>query len=96
MYTRACELPNSELVMIVGEGNFHQIHGGVATNKPPTMRYTVMQKWKDQYFKIRRKRYMRSVRRPEFIIGHAPQQALQWLAYSAKTAVEQFEDVGSQ
>lgn len=32
-YRRACERAE-ELVMLLGEGSFHQIHGGVATNVP--------------------------------------------------------------
>jgi glycosyltransferase involved in cell wall biosynthesis len=31
-YVRACELPDSQLVILLGEGTFHQVHGGVATN----------------------------------------------------------------
>jgi hypothetical protein len=31
-YKRACEHPNSNLVILLGEGTFHQVHGGVATN----------------------------------------------------------------
>jgi glycosyltransferase involved in cell wall biosynthesis len=31
-YVRACALPNSQLIMLLGEGTFHQVHRGVATN----------------------------------------------------------------
>ncbi len=31
-YARACALPNSQLIILLGEGTFHQVHGGVATN----------------------------------------------------------------
>jgi len=31
-YKRACELPGSQLIVLLGEGTFHQVHGGVATN----------------------------------------------------------------
>lgn len=31
-YKRACALPGSQLVMLLGEATFHQVHGGVATN----------------------------------------------------------------
>ena len=31
-FARACALPGVEVVMLLGEGTFHQIHGGVATN----------------------------------------------------------------
>jgi hypothetical protein len=31
-YVRACAIPQSELLMLLGEGTFHQVHGGVVTN----------------------------------------------------------------
>ncbi len=31
-YRRACELPDMQLVVLLGEGTFHQIHGGVAAS----------------------------------------------------------------
>ncbi len=31
-YARACELPGAQLIVLLGEGTFHQVHGGVATN----------------------------------------------------------------
>lgn len=33
-YRRACHLPGSQLVVVLGEGSFHQFHGGVAAGKP--------------------------------------------------------------
>lgn len=31
-WKRACEDPTGELIMLLGEATFHQVHGGVATN----------------------------------------------------------------
>ncbi len=31
-WSRACALPNAQVVMLLGEGTFHQFHGGAATN----------------------------------------------------------------
>jgi Glycosyl transferase family 2 len=31
LYRRACELPDVQLVVLLGEGTFHQFHGGAAT-----------------------------------------------------------------
>jgi len=31
-FVRACSLPHSRLIVLLGEGTFHQVHGGVATN----------------------------------------------------------------
>lgn len=32
LYRRACALPESRLVVLLGEGTFHQLHGGAATS----------------------------------------------------------------
>jgi hypothetical protein len=32
LYRRACALPDVQLVVLLGEGTFHQIHGGAATS----------------------------------------------------------------
>jgi hypothetical protein len=32
LYRRACGLPGIELVVLLGEGTFHQVHGGAATS----------------------------------------------------------------
>ncbi len=34
-YVRACSIPGSQLITLLGEGTFHQVHGGVATNTSP-------------------------------------------------------------
>jgi hypothetical protein len=50
-YARACALPDSQLITLLGEGTFHQVHGGAATNAPPDAR-----PWKafhDEYVSIR-------------------------------------------
>jgi hypothetical protein len=36
LYRRACSLPDVQLVVILGEGTFHQIHGGAATSSRVT------------------------------------------------------------
>lgn len=33
-WRRACEDPSAELIMLLGEGTFHQVHGGAATGGP--------------------------------------------------------------
>ena len=32
IWNRVCETGTSNLIMLLGEGTFHQVHGGVATN----------------------------------------------------------------
>ena len=86
-YSRVCELPDAELIIILGEGNFHQIHGGVATNVSEPKNQMLWKEWEAQYFKIRNKKYTVPVKRPEYI-GHVPRQALKWMLYSAEKAIE--------
>ena len=33
LYQRSCALPGAQLVMVLGEGTFHQVHGGAATSR---------------------------------------------------------------
>jgi hypothetical protein len=56
-YRRAVELPNTELVLLLGEGTFHQLHGGVATNAPPELLVDSLAHWAKQYESIHGKPY---------------------------------------
>lgn len=38
MWCRACDSQNSQVIMMLGEATFHQVHGGVATNAVSPMR----------------------------------------------------------
>lgn len=46
LYRRACELPGTELLVLLGEGTFHQYHGGAATSRRTT--------WDDMHDDYRR------------------------------------------
>jgi hypothetical protein len=35
LFKRACDWPESQPVMLIGEGSFHQVHGGTTTNVAP-------------------------------------------------------------
>lgn len=37
-FLRACALPGAQLIRILGEGTFHQFHGGVSTSTPESAR----------------------------------------------------------
>jgi hypothetical protein len=56
-FARACELPDSELVILLGEGTFHQVHNGVATNAPIDRHEHNCLQWGTQYREIRGKEY---------------------------------------
>jgi Glycosyl transferase family 2 len=51
---RACALPGAQLVRIVGEGTFHQFHGGVSTGHASAA--AVLKAGSREYFKLRGKR----------------------------------------
>lgn len=50
---RALSLPSAELVVLLGEGTFHQAHGGVATNADPSTFGDEIALWHRQYESLR-------------------------------------------
>src|SRR5580693_5006945 len=52
---RAMELPDSELVVLLGEATFHQLHGGIATNQSYRDLAQSLGKWEEQYQAIRQR-----------------------------------------
>jgi glycosyltransferase involved in cell wall biosynthesis len=63
LWARACADENAELIMLLGEATFHQMHGGVATNSPAS-------KWDllfaQEYIRLRGGPYQRPIRQPMF------------------------------
>ena len=73
VYTRACELPDTEFITLLGEGTFHQVHGGIATNlKRPDASWA---SFHEEYVGIRGKDFANPTRAPIFL-GTLPPQAL--------------------
>jgi hypothetical protein len=52
-WSRAIELPGAEQVILLGEGTFHQLHGGIATNAPPQSLSGCLEEWAAQYQALR-------------------------------------------
>jgi hypothetical protein len=52
-WRRAMELPGAEQIILLGEGTFHQLHGGIATNAAPRSLEDSLEKWHAQYHAIR-------------------------------------------
>ena len=87
MYKRACELPDSSLIILLGEGTFHQVHGGVSTNvneKENSKRWIEFEK---EYIGIRKEQYIKPTKVPQFI-GHMPQEALRFMEKSVQLAAQ--------
>lgn len=53
LFKRLLEQPRMPLVLLYGEGSFHQFHGGVTTNTPPEKRARIYKLLKDQDIAIR-------------------------------------------
>jgi len=82
-YRRACELPDTRLIVMLGEGTFHQVHGGVATNA------TVPDKhldYHEEYLQLRGQQFV-FPRRETTYLGQAPTPALRVLEHSARLAL---------
>jgi len=61
-WARACALPDTEVILLLGEGTFHQVHGGIATNRHDAPRTL----WNQEYRRLRGGRY----ERPERDVSH--------------------------
>jgi glycosyltransferase involved in cell wall biosynthesis len=78
-YRRALELPNAELVVLLGEGSFHQIHGGIATNADIDLFSEGLQHWARQYETIRGQPWTLSEQERPTYLGTLPRPALSHL-----------------
>jgi hypothetical protein len=77
LFARACELPDSRLVMLIGEGTFHQVHGGVTTNDPDA-RFEDLQA---EFERIRGRGYRRPSAKP-LLVGSPRPNALAALPFA--------------
>ncbi|PYI94261.1 MAG: hypothetical protein DME97_02020 [Verrucomicrobia bacterium] len=84
VFRRAVELPKAELVHLLGEATFHQLHHGVATNSPVEQAEANWKRWVRQYEQITGRSYEwpRPRQRPKYV-GSLPRPALLHLARSA-------------
>jgi glycosyltransferase involved in cell wall biosynthesis len=82
LYLRACSLPGVELVVVLGEGTFHQYHGGAATAR----RYSWDEMQAD-YAAVRGGPH-HPPRNPRLYLGTVPRAALGFVERSARQARE--------
>jgi len=85
LYKRACELPDSNLIIILGEGTFHQVHGGVSTNVTEEENLNRWHEFENEYVEIRKEKFSMPGKRPEFI-GHVPAEILKFMEISVEKA----------
>ena len=80
-WARACELPDVQAVMLLGEATFHQVHGGVSTNAS-------VDPWPafhEEYMAIRGRPYAGPRIQP-VLIGSPPPSLLPLMERSARLA----------
>jgi len=71
IFKRAVEAPGVTPVQIIGEGSFHQLHGGITTNSSGEKRRAQLDMYREQYEQIRGHRGVMS--KASFIyMGHMP------------------------
>lgn len=76
-FRRAAELPGAEPVILLGEGTFHQLHGGIATNASRDAIGEMKSEWFAQYEAIRGRRWARpKFKNPPTYLGVLPRPAL--------------------
>lgn len=64
-FRRACDLPDSTLTMLLGEGTFHQVHGGISTNdREPAGTHPKSETFHAEYERIRGEPFSKCSRRP--------------------------------
>jgi len=82
IFARLCRLPGSRLIVLAGEGSFHQFHGGVSTSEVPD-REGLLERLRLQHVAIRGHRVIGYDREP-LVVGVIPRQALRSLHQSAE------------
>ena len=75
-FNLACGRPGTELVLLLGEGTFHQVHGGVATNVP--MAEHPWDRFHEEYVRLRNKPYSPPAIRSRYL-GHLPAESRRFL-----------------
>jgi hypothetical protein len=70
---RATLLDDVDWVMLLGEGTFHQLHGGVATNAAPAKHESSMARWVAQYEEIAGRTIERPYLRDPIFVGELPE-----------------------
>ena len=71
LYVEAVSADGAVPVQLVGEGSFHQLHGGTTTNVQPAERDAKVAKYQEQYRRIRGKD-AKVTEKDVFYFGHLP------------------------
>ena len=86
-YKRASERPGTRLVCLIGEGSFHQLHGGASTGLSQEQLDKKFSLWADNY-KQNRGFPWQSPRRPTDYFGAIGNEVMPHIAWSANHRME--------
>jgi len=92
LHKRAVELPGTVLVTLIGEGSFHQFHGGITTGTKGEERLKAMQDHFNQYAELRGQAYTPPLNRSIFL-GTLPDCALRFVRHSASVVMKNRGDI---
>ena len=81
-YKRAVEAPDSTLVILPGEGSFHQFHGGISTGRNQDRRQELMDAYFAEYRAIRNVPFCPPSKRAIYL-GAVPDSALKFTRHGA-------------
>ncbi len=81
-YKRALECPGSQLIILSGEGSFHQYHGGETTGRGDIDREQLIRENAEEYLRLRGERFSPPQQRAIFL-GAIPDNALRYVRHSA-------------
>jgi hypothetical protein len=81
LYRRVCELDETRLFVLPGEGTFHQFHGGVTTGGVLAEREQLLDRMGDQYRRLRGRPFAAPLKTPH-LFGVVPPQARRFLEHS--------------
>ena len=94
LFRRACEAPGTRLVLLLGEGTFHQLHGGVAAECPERELRAKVEVWKGQYRSLRGRDFVPPDVQP-FFFGQVPTPVMPFLERSLRGALQRNGEQGS-
>lgn len=86
-FKRTVEQPDTVLVILPGEGSFHQFHGGITTGTQGESRVKSMEDHFNQYAALRGGPYQSPTKRPIYL-GSLPDSVMKFVKHGATQAIK--------
>jgi glycosyltransferase involved in cell wall biosynthesis len=83
-YKRACESLHAETVLLLGEGTFHQVHGGIATN---AVNSDYIELAMQEYYSIKKMKFNPPISNPA-LFGRPTRESFPWIALSISSMTQ--------